>query len=54
LGLIYYDLGRLEDALAPLEAALAQNPNLAETTVNTGEAEPVPFTELLKQVRQGR
>ncbi|CAA9588633.1 MAG: hypothetical protein AVDCRST_MAG86-4166 [uncultured Truepera sp.] len=54
LGLIYYDLGRLQEALGPLEAALAQNPSLAETTVNTGAAEPVPFTELLSEVRQSR
>ncbi len=54
LGLIYYDLDRLQEALGPLEAALAQNPSLAETTVNTGAAEPVPFTELLSEVRQGQ
>ncbi len=53
LGLIYYDLGRLSDARAPLEAALKGNPNLAQTTVETGAAEPVPFGTLLEEVRQG-
>lgn len=51
LGLILYDLGRFRDALEPLEAALAQNPELAETTVNPGAENPLPFSELLEQVR---
>jgi tetratricopeptide (TPR) repeat protein len=54
LGLIYYDLGRFEDALTPLEAALAQNPSLAETPVDTGEGDPLPFSELLERVRQAQ
>ena len=54
LGLVYYDLGRFGDALGPLEAALAQNPNLADAPVNTGADEPIPFSGLLEEVRQGR
>ncbi len=53
LGLIYYDLGRLSDARAPLEAALKGNPALAQRTVQTGAAEPVPFSQLLEEVQQG-
>lgn len=51
LGLIYYDLGRPADALGPLEAALAGNPSLADTTVDTGDGDPLPFPELLAEVR---
>lgn len=53
LGLIYYELGRFDDALPALETALAQNPALADTTIDTGDGEPVTLTELLEQVRQG-